>query len=204
MKKILVIRFSGLGDIIMLLQALKKLKSKYRNSHITLLTDCNHKDIKEISCGIIDEVFCVDRKLFKKNKIIFLKEIFKTIKFLRTNKFDKVFDLQNFGETALISYLSKAKEKIGAPKKSKYFYGYTIIKKRDEKGHRSQFFSRILDVDDSLNYSEICLPKETIEFKKKIKLEPTKKTIGINIGSTQESRRWSEKNFLQLSKKLKT
>ena len=54
--RILAIRYSGLGDVVMLLQTLKKLKDKYENCHITLLTDKSNSSLKDISCGLIDEI----------------------------------------------------------------------------------------------------------------------------------------------------
>jgi heptosyltransferase I len=203
--KILAIRYSGLGDVVMLLQTLKKLKDKYENCHITLLTDKSNSSIKEISCGLIDEIIPFDRSVFKKRKYFaLLKESFKLLFRIR-QKFDLTIDFQCFGETATISYLSNAKEKFGAPKKDKYNYGYTYIVTRSDHNHRSQLFSRIAKVDDKLDFSKLCIQDHNQEFKSKIEkqLDPAKKTIGLNIGSTQENRRWNEKKFAELQKILK-
>ena len=203
--KILAIRYSGLGDVVMLLQTFKKLKNKYENCHITLLTDKSNSSLKDISCGLIDEVVSLDRSVFKKRKyFLSLIEVFKLFFKIR-KKFDMTIDFQNFGETATITYLSNAKIKLGAPKKDKYYYGYTEIIKRNGHTHRSQLFSRIAKVDDSLDYSKLCLNNEAIKFKEEIKkqLDKSKKTIGLNIGSTQENRRWNENNFSKLNDILK-
>jgi len=203
--KILAIRYSGLGDVVMLLQTLKKLKDKYEDCHITLLTDKSNSSIKEISCGLIDEIIPFDRKVFKQRKYFALiKESFKLLFKIR-QKFDLTIDFQCFGETATISYLSNAIEKFGAPKKDKYNYGYTSIIPRSDHNHRSQLFSRIAKVDDKLDYSKLCVQEDSKDFKLKLeeKLDSTKKTIGLNIGSTQENRRWNETKFAELQKNLK-
>lgn len=202
--KILVIRYSGLGDVIMLLQTLEKLKIKYHNSHITLLTDKSNSLIKNLSCKIIDDVIPFDRNIFRKKQYFTaLKECFKLFIQIRKN-YDLVIDFQCFGETATISYLSNAKEKFGAIKKEKYKYGYTSYIKKEDYNHRSQLFSRIAQVNDSLNFSKLCLNTEANHYKLLIKqkLDTSKKTIGINIGATQENRRWKEKNFAVLQKIL--
>lgn len=67
--RILAIRYSGLGDVVMLLQTLEKLKNKYENCHITLLTDKSNISLKDISCGVIDEIISFDRSVFKKENI---------------------------------------------------------------------------------------------------------------------------------------
>ncbi len=202
---ILLIRYSGLGDIIMLLPTIRKLKQKYNSPTITLLTDSTNQNIVYNSCSLIDEIITIDRKVFKEKKVFkLLSELKKLLINLRKKEYDLLIDFQNFGETATLSYIAKAKVKIGAPKKSKYNYGYSKIIKRDERGHRSQFFSRIAEVNDSLDYPKLCLNETSLEYKSLLekKLDRTKPTIGLNIGSTQENRRWSEENFLNLAKKL--
>ncbi len=142
--KILAIRYSGLGDLVMLLPALQRLKVAADDVHITLATDCFHQDFKLLSCGLIDEVICLDRRRMKRGGIwTALVEIYNFYRQLRSSAYDQVIDFQNFGETATISYLARAKVKRGAPKKSKYHYGYSEIVERVETDHRSQFFCRI-------------------------------------------------------------
>lgn len=198
--KILTIRYSGLGDIVMLLQTLEKLKCKYNNCNITLLTDKSNSLIKDISCGIIDEIISVDRNIFRKKEYFkAIQESFKILLKIR-KEYDLTIDFQCFGETATISYLSNAKEKFGALKKEKYKYGYTSTILKEDYNHRSQLFSRIAQVDDSLTFSKLCLSTESNNYKflLKQKLDISKKTIGINIGATQENRRWNERNFAKL------
>ena len=203
--RILAIRYSGLGDVVMLLQTLEKLKNKYENCHITLLTDKSNISLKDISCGMIDEVISLDRSVFKKRKyFLSLVEIVKLFPKIR-KQFDMTIDFQNFGETATLTYFTNAKIKLGSPKKDKYNYGYTEIIKRSDHNHRSQLFSRIAKVNDNLDYSKLCLNNEAINFKEQLKnqIDKNKKTIGLNIGSTQDSRRWNENNFSKLNDILK-
>ena len=203
--RILAIRYSGLGDVVMLLQTLEKLKNKYENCHITLLTDKSNITLKDISCGVIDEVISFDRSVFKKRKyFLSLVEIVKLFPKIR-KQFDMTIDFQNFGETATLTYFTNAKIKLGSPKKDKYNYGYTEIIKRSDHNHRSQLFSRIAKVNDNLDYSKLCLNNEAINFKEQLKnqIDKNKKTIGLNIGSTQDSRRWNENNFSKLNDILK-
>ena len=204
--RILAIRYSGLGDVVMLLQTLEKLKNKYENCHITLLTDKSNISLKDISCGMIDEVISLDRSVFRKRKyFLSLVEIVKLFPKIR-KQFDMTIDFQNFGETATLTYFTNAKIKLGSPKKDKYNYGYTEIIKRSDHNHRSQLFSRIAKVNDNLDYSKLCLNNEAINFKEQLnkQLDKSKKTIGLNIGSTQDSRRWNEDNFSKLNDILKT
>ncbi len=97
--KIFAIRYSGLGDVVMLLQTLKKLKNKYKDCHITLLTDKSNSSIMEISCGVIDEIIPFDRTVFKKKQ--YIKILIESLKLLTKirKKYDLTIDFQSFGET---------------------------------------------------------------------------------------------------------
>jgi ADP-heptose:LPS heptosyltransferase len=203
--RILAIRFSGLGDIVMLLSTFEKLKDRYKGSSITLLCDRSNASLDSLACGLIDEVVGVDRGLFRAKSLKAIGEVWRLYRFLKRKRFDMVIDFQNFGETALMTYLANAPIKRGAPKKQKYHYAYNHIVPRDERGHRSQFFHRIAGVDDSLHYPRLCLDEEAKAYKEKLlgQLDPSKPILGLNIGSTQESRRWSEKKFLEVARHFK-
>ena len=124
--------------------------------------------MKDISCGMIDEVISLDRSVFRKRKyFLSLVEIVKLFPKIR-KQFDMTIDFQNFGETATLTYFTNAKIKLGSPKKDKYNYGYTEIIKRSDHNHRSQLFSRIAKVNDNLDYSKLCLNNEAIKFKEEI------------------------------------
>ncbi|WP_368030667.1 glycosyltransferase family 9 protein [Arcobacter sp. s6] len=112
--KILIIRYSGLGDIVMLLQTLEKVKIKYNTSNITLLTDSANKDIIHLTNGLINNIIPLNRKCFKEKRIIAsLKEVYYLFKNIR-KRFDMCINFQNFGETAALSYFVNAKIKLGA------------------------------------------------------------------------------------------
>ncbi|BCD60747.1 MULTISPECIES: glycosyltransferase family 9 protein [unclassified Nitratiruptor] len=190
---ILAIRYSGLGDIVMLLPTLKALKKRHPDSKVTLLCDKTNAQIKELSCGIIDDVVALDRNAFRQKRVTdMLREIKKIIS-LR-GKYDVVYDFQSFGETAMLAWLVGAKERIGALKKEKYRKFYTKLRPYDTSIHRSKHFARIAEVEME-GAPEVCIPKNVTLS---LPLQSSKKTIGLNIGSTQESRRWSEENFKKL------
>ncbi|MDD4882941.1 glycosyltransferase family 9 protein [Sulfuricurvum sp.] len=202
--RFLIIRYSGLGDLVMLLPTLQKLKIVYPESSFALLTDSSNRDFANLSCGLIDDTITLDRKVFKQKRFFSsIGEIGKMLFHIR-KRFDICIDFQSFGETATISYLVNAKEKWGAEKKSKYNYGYTRLVPYDTSGHRSQLFARIAGVDDTLSRPKICLTQNAEVFRQSVAatLDSSKPTVGLNIGSTSESRRWSEQNFFQLASEL--
>ncbi|SMC10148.1 glycosyltransferase family 9 protein [Nitratiruptor tergarcus] len=193
--KILAIRFSGLGDIVMLLPTLKALKERY-DAAITLLCDEANIKIKEISCGIIDEVIGIDREAFRqKNVVRSLQSILQIFKLWK--KFDRVYDFQSFGESAIISCITGG-ERFGAVKREWMRKCYTHSVPYNTKCHRSEFFAKIAGIQ------KIRKPKLCVTQKSRYAtfLDPHKKTIGFNIGATKENRRWSEKKFFELAQQL--
>jgi len=202
--RILAIRYSGLGDLVMLMPALTRLRARYPDSHITLLTDSGNAAFPDIACGLIDDLILLDRRRMKRGLFQALAEIARLFRSLRSRRFDQVIDFHNFGETATISYLARAPVKRGAPKKPKYHYGYTERVPRVETDHRSQFFCRIAGVDDSLWIPSLCLDDEAKRFAESLAGEAgdSRPVLGLNIGSTQENRRWSHHLFAELAGRL--
>ncbi|MGD9971104.1 MAG: glycosyltransferase family 9 protein [Sulfuricurvum sp.] len=188
----------------MLLPTLEKLKIQYPNSSFTLLTDVSNRDFYKLSCKLIDDTITVNRKFFREKRFFRALNELISLGFKIRRRYDIVIDFQSFGETATISYLTNATEKWGAEKKSKYNYGYTRLVPYDTSGHRSQLFARIAGVDDSIVCPRMCITSHAEEYKYSLSriATPDKPILGLNIGSTSESRRWSERNFFQLASDL--
>jgi len=115
-KKILFIKLSELGAIILAYPLLKRAKGDYPGSEAFFLTFKANKQIFEVLNGIIPE----DNILTIRDKPamgLFL-DTFRVIKKIRKEKIDVVFDLEFFSRfTAIITYLAGAKKRIG-------FYSY--------------------------------------------------------------------------------
>ena len=199
----LVIRWSGMGDIVMTLPAIKWLKKQYRNCRISYLTDTAFAGIVEKS-GLVDRTVRIDRRGFAATDRFAssLAGAIKSIYSLRREKIDMAFDLQGFGETAVLAYLSGAPVRVGRIKGSplrKRIYN-SAINADWEKEHRTQYFIRTVaeacgfDVPASMDSPELAHRSDRIEIPAKI--------IGLNIGASTESRRWSEKHFFALAKRL--
>ncbi len=193
--EILAIRFSGLGDIVMLLPTLQAIKERYSAS-ITLLCDATNAKIKEISCGVIDEVIAVKREAFRQRDLF---AILRTISRLLGlwKKYDRAYDFQSFGESAIIACIA-GRERIGAVKRRWMELCYTTPRPFDTSCHRSDFFAKIAGVA-RVHDPKLCVVQKSRYGKR---LDPSKKTIGLNIGSTKESRRWSEKKFKELGERF--
>ena len=202
--RFLLIRWSGMGDVVMTLPAVRWLRNRFDSCHITYLTDAAFAKIIEHS-GYVDTIETIDRRGFIRSRSFLpsLFSLFGIIWRLRRTRFDFAFDLQGFGETALLAYLSGAPVRIGRYKESflrKRIYTLPIDADWG-RDHRSLFFLRAVTGPFGINPStatERPILSKTVSEKKDA-LSPR---IGLNIGASTESRRWSEQNFFQLARRL--
>jgi len=201
--KILVIRWSGMGDIIMTLPAVKWLKEHFQHCHISYLTDIAFAAILEKS-GLVDSIATIDRRGFTSAKRFFSAAAgtAATVYHLRGSEFNMAFDLQGFGETALLALLSGAPVRVGRIKDSslrRWIYN-TPIQADWISEHRSRYFIRTVAEACAATVPAVIDPPE-------LKTTPGRYNsgrayVGLNIGASTESRRWSERHFIGLAKRL--
>ncbi len=104
-ERILVIKTVALGDLILLLPALKALKETFPQARLALLTTPRVKEVVE-GQGFIDEII-----YFEPTKLGSLKNIFRK---LREKKFNLVVEAEHYYRfTTIISYLIGASWRVG-------------------------------------------------------------------------------------------
>jgi len=104
--KILIIKLTAVGDVVLSTAAFKAIRYKFPNAQITCLTSPQASAIVE-SCPHINEVIVADPKFNG------FKAIYQVSKELRGYHFDKIIDLQNNRVSHLLSYLTFPKESYG-------------------------------------------------------------------------------------------
>src|ERR1022692_3288010 len=112
-KKILLIRFKSIGDILFTLPALHAVRENFPRSKITFMVSKEHALLLQ-GFRDVDEVIPVDRGLYrKKNPKAVVVETFSLLRRLRREKFSLAVDFQGYGETALLTWLTRAPERLG-------------------------------------------------------------------------------------------
>jgi ADP-heptose:LPS heptosyltransferase len=112
--KILIIKLGALGDMVQAASAFAALRKFHKKDHLTLLTTAPYQELSK-RMGYFDQILLDERvKLFQLNKL------FKFAKALKSQGFQKVYDLQNVDRSQLYSYLmGKESEWIAPVKKDK-------------------------------------------------------------------------------------
>ena len=196
--KILVIRLSSIGDVILTTPVLKQLKEKYPDAAVDFLVMKNFKDSIE-GVPYIDNLIFFDKKENDgyQNMVAFGKK-------LAENKYDYVFDLHSKIRSKIISKqikLSGAKVLVYPKRK---WWKSLLVKMKLIKYH----------VDDTIvkNYFKpfkklgLKYRGEELLFTFSPKdLEKVKEYEGLFVmapGASKETKKWTKKGFGNLAKKL--
>jgi len=192
--KILIIKLSSLGDIILSTAALRAIREKFpqANFKISFLVGEESKDIL-LRCPYIDELLVCDLK----NKDKGLTGLLNIGRILRKKNFDIVIDLQNSRASHILSYLSGCINRYGYDNKK--FACLLNHRIKDEKPpmdpvtHQFRVL-KMLGIDLLDNRLELWPSLEDAKNVEELLnaqwLSVTQKIVGINISASQ---RWSTK-----------
>ncbi|HRP53646.1 MAG TPA: glycosyltransferase family 9 protein, partial [Fluviicola sp.] len=99
MKRFLIIQTAFLGDVILATPVISELKRLYPSATIDVLVRKGNEGIL-LNHPSIRQVFTLDKQQGK------WKEIRKLVRTFRVEKYDELINLQRFGSSGLISFLS--------------------------------------------------------------------------------------------------
>jgi len=190
-----------MGDVVMTLPALGLLKQHFPDCRITYFTDAAFAPIALLS-GHVDTVESIDRRAFAKPPRLpgAAVQALRLALRLRAAGFHMAFDLQGFGETALFAYLSGAPLRVGRIKNSalrKHVYNLPVGADW-AKDHRCLFFLKAVAEAWALPLP-VPTPPPALPAAHSGRRE---NLVGLNIGASTESRRWSERHFFELARRL--
>ncbi|MFH1505316.1 MAG: glycosyltransferase [Candidatus Omnitrophota bacterium] len=187
--KILVIKISSFGDLILSIPSLKEIRDKFPNAVICLLTLKKYYSFF-YGCPYVNEVITLDDK-YKK-----FKNILDITKSLRRKSFDYIVDLQNSRASHFISFLSFPR----------YSFGYTLrwgfLLSKRVKYNRAD--SPLISQERVLKLLGITFKEKKLSFWQggsDIALTlPKAPLIGINVSASSrwQSKNWPVKNIVRL------
>lgn len=215
-KNILVIKFFGMGSIILAGPMLLALKTRFPAAKTIILTFLSNKEICR-RIGFLDEVVAVDPS----SPLRFIKSLLKSILYIRSKHCEISIDMEFFAKsTTLIQYLCASKIRVG------YFLIQTgILFKMMWRGnllthnvyynlhrHTTEAFlalARSIGADtENMNPVSIKVYDEDVANLKKllsdVNIQESDHVILLNINSSSLclERRWPIEKFVELSKKL--
>ena len=196
--KILIIRFSALGDLVTLEKTFRAIRYFFKNADITFLTSKIGKELYEDS-GYFDKYVVMNNR----------KELINILKELKGEKFDMVFDLHCNTPSHIINMFVGKKRNICM---SRTFFQKLFNLKHRGKTLKEMLILSGIDKKKVENYFKDPLnSKVKLKFKENEKIKNllkekfgNKKIIVIGIGASEkwESKKWGVENYKKLIKEL--
>jgi ADP-heptose:LPS heptosyltransferase len=143
-RQILLIRLKSIGDIVFTLPAVGQVRAAYPGARLSFLVSAN---LAPLLAGFreVDEVIALDREQFRHGTLkARIREGLSVVRRLRKPRFSLAIDLQGYGETALLSWLSGAHERWGTLYGRGRKWAYTQAVPRDFKVHTGEAFLALL------------------------------------------------------------
>jgi len=194
--KILIIRFSALGDVILTTPVFNYLKNTDSNSELTLLTDKSYV-----------ELFADDPRLkcvlgFTKNTPLTNLSIF-------DEEWDQIIDLQNNKKSRHITGLIKKKKKIGFFQKLHFQRTMLLLTRTNLYPSQSEVITRYFQAADVLNIPAsfnkaptlFFTPSSSYQYEKFIQSDTiVRPTIALFPFSAWKNKEWPIRHFVVLGK----
>src|SRR3990172_7815049 len=159
-KKILLIKFWGIGNAAMLLPSALALKAKYENAEFDFLTLPNSKEILK-AAKIFDNIYTMEYK----NIIKFISATISNFRILRNKDYDLMIDFEQFARlSSLFCLFTGRKKTIGFNTRGQHrHFVYTSSVLYDNSIHMTRSFYSLLEPMGIGKAPEIKLPSITCE-----------------------------------------
>lgn len=208
--KILMIKFFGIGNLVMLLPTIKAIRERYPEARIDMFTLFQNKEVLQNNSFINNTYFITN-----KNFISFAFEYLANVIKLRKEKYDLILDFEQFAKTSTVfGLMIGGRERVGfdTPGQNRGI-GYTKKVAYLDYKHMVETFFRIAKgagiekADLSLLKLDISdeEQKRTEQFLKDKHVEKDDTIIGIHMGSginMMTQRRWENDKFARLADRL--
>jgi hypothetical protein len=196
MRKLLVTRLRFMGDVILTTPLLQSIREKYPAARITYLTEAAFAPLLS-DHPAVDEVLILHKNFYKQIRLIF--------RLLRT-RFDVAIDLFGNPRSALLTWLSGAKMRIGGNFRGRrYFYTHRI-RGGNEKMNAIQYhlrYGRPLGISSRIHDPVIAVPEDQKAWAaahlKELGYTLTRPVIGLHVGASWPAKKWFPERFAELA-----
>ena len=184
--KILVIRFSSLGDVLLTTPILRALKQKFPSAQIDFLVRPKYSDVLKFNTGI-------------SNLINFETDLTAKIKYdLRIANYDLIIDLQNnYRSRKLLHGLQPKIYRFDKPTFKKLLLVWTKINLLKDIKTISQRYAETANVQLDEKGLDLIIPEKITSI-----LDIRKNYVGICPGAKHFTKRWPAEYFIQLGNQI--
>ncbi len=205
MKKILVVRYRFIGDMILTIPFLRNLRYAYPDAQIDMLVAPNSGEVIE-NCPYVNNFIYFDTN--RKHKYEQGKGKRKTfwhyVKELRKEKYDKAYVLKRSLSSAALCFLAGIKERIGYDTEKRGFLLTQKVQYNNIK-HESLCFLDVLEAEGNTikdTYLENWINKENtnkvLSLLDKHNVKQGITTAVVNVTATNEGKVWDINNYIKV------
>ncbi len=201
--RILLTRMKFIGDVVLTTPLIRTLRENFPKAYIGYLGEKKAVSLLEQN-PYLDEIIPFD---FEQKGILYQLKMFSL---LRSKKFDVVIDLFCNPRTALLSFITGAKVRVGGDVRVRKKF-YTTLVKDDGKPKSAIDFHyqslKAIGVNSHFyNTTQIFLTseekKEAKNFLQSLGMEIEKSIVVVHPGATWENKVWLKEHFFSLIQKL--
>jgi heptosyltransferase I len=190
--RILIIKPSSLGDVVLALPTVSLIRRRFPEAHITWLINDSFASLLQ-HCPVIDEVLPFERERFR--SLWQLPRFFGFVTMLRKKQFDVVVDLQGLLRSGLMSWATRAPHRVGlsdAREGARLFYNEIVRVPRAHAVERYLCAAQHLGCDST-----------PIEFPLGVSSQiKSEGLIGVNPSARWATKLWGSDKFAELIQRL--
>ena len=209
---ILVIRYGRLGDLVLLIPALRALRRRFPAAHISALVDHRYAAVPEM-CSAVDRVIASDRIGMRDSPwwsgaLSALRSAHE----LRKARYDLVIDFHGFRETNLLAWYSRAPWRIGLERNEPSYLPFCFNLDpvpEDQNLHVADRFDSLVEtLGARLGARDIRMevPSENRikaeRFLREKGVDGCPRLIGMNLGASAADKMWPATRFATLADRL--
>ena len=194
-KKILVTEYHCIGDVLMIIPALRLIKSSFPDAELTLLTNTSVSELASV-LRIADEIISFDFPWTGETGKRKYREVWDFAKKLKREKFDLGIDFKGDFRNLMFLWKTGSKIRLGFDGTGgSYFlthpYSFPFTMHQSDRSLR---LLRSFGLNQKIDDSRIKLPNTT---------ENEKNCIVLHPGANHKARQWSKNNWIKLVELLK-
>jgi lipopolysaccharide heptosyltransferase II len=198
---ILFIRPRLLGDIVFTIPSVLLYKTNFPGNEIYYLVEQRFQEAAEIIPGVKQVITVPDH--------LGLKDILQYRRNSKKLRFTTAIDFHSGPRSALLTYLSGAKVRIGYQTPNRNWAYNQMVPRKSEKHYSHSVYNQArlltplgIDIQEIPFYPEIKIDKEQVS-KKLREIPDLYKKIVIHVGAKKRYRDWGVENFASLIEELK-
>ena len=206
MERILVIRLTAIGDVVLTLPAVSVLRQNFPAARISFLTTRENCTLLR-GFRDVDETIAIDRAVLRSGNLRQrVGELFRLLRRLRAGKFSLVVDLQGNGESSWLTWLTGAPQRWGIVYKSGRRWAYTHGTDRKKELHAAEMQREMLSergLDTGTVRNEFILPGDALETAKEYlaaqSISAEKPLLYLQPFTSSPNKNWPLENFMEVA-----